>query len=43
LVDVVAAQAKAERIKEALEIAQSIGSEFRRVQALRLVAEAMPE
>jgi hypothetical protein len=43
LVDIVAAQAKAGRTKEALELAHSIGSEFRRIQALRLVAEAIPE
>ncbi len=43
LVDVVAAQARAGRINDALELAQSIDGEFSRVQALRLVAEAMPE
>jgi tetratricopeptide (TPR) repeat protein len=43
LVDVVAAQAKAGRTKEALQLARSIDSEFPRVQALRLVAEAIPE
>jgi tetratricopeptide (TPR) repeat protein len=43
LVEVVAAQAKAGQIKQSLELAQSIGGEFPRVQALRRVAEAIPE